>query len=445
MGAMRDDDIDELDDFDDVFADEDVDGPGGVRTYSIAELAEEINDLLREYFDGGLWVWGEVSGIGTKNGNTYFTLVDVDNKGKKVQVNVNLWKREYLKMQPTLVKSGLALNNGIKVRIFGDLDYYAGFGKLSLIMRGIDPNYTLGDIALQREELVRKLKASGAYHRNRETTLTPVPLRIGLVGSKGTAGITDFLEQIKASGIGFDVMITSVTVQGDTAPVEVSKAIRAFGARDDVDVIVMVRGGGSKTDLSTFDSESIAMAIADSPIPVFTGIGHDVDSHVADEVAYRSLMTPTACAIELIQLVRSYVEASEDAWGEVSIRATRVLDEADQVLGKLAREVDVRMQTAVTRADERLVDRIERLRRRAPQLLAERSLAIDNLEKRVGLLDPVNVLARGWSITRAADGRVVRSVDDVTVGDTIVTTLRDGTASSTVVDASSTDVPRKSS
>jgi exodeoxyribonuclease VII large subunit len=429
---MSDELDDELDDFDDVFADEEIDGPGGVRTYSIAELAEEINDVLRDYFDEGLWVWGEISGISTKNGNTYFSLVDADDGGRKVQVNVNLWKRDLLKMQPTLVKSGLALNNGIKVRIFGELDYYAGFGKLSLVMRGIDPNYTLGDIALQREELVRKLKASGAYHRNRETTLSPVPLRLGLVGSKGTAGITDFLEQIKDSGIGFDVSISSVTVQGDTAPSEVSGAIRDFGRRNDIDVIVVVRGGGGKTDLSTFDSESIAMAIADSPIPVFTGIGHDVDSHIADEVAYRSLMTPTACAIELIDLVRRYVEASEDAWREVSSLATRVLDEAGHTLGKLAREIGVRTLTAVTRADERLDDRVGRLQRRAPQILSERALAIDNLEKRVALLDPANVLARGWSITRTADGRVVRSVADVTTGDTLVTTTGDGSVTSNV-------------
>lgn len=432
---MSDELDDELDDFDDVFADEEIDGPDGIRTFSIAELAQEINDVLGEHFAEGLWVWGEISGISTKNGNTYFSLVDADDGGRKVQVNVNLWKRDLLKMQSTIIKSGLSLNNGIKVRIFGELDYYAGFGKLSLIMRGIDPNYTLGDIALQREELVRKLKASGAYHRNRQTSLTPVPLRLGLVGSLGTAGIQDFMKQIEQSNIGFDISIASVTVQGDTAPTEVSQAIRSFGSREDIDVIVVVRGGGSKTDLSTFDSESIAMAIADSPLPVFTGIGHDIDFHVADEVAYESHKTPTACAVALIDHVRAFVEATETAWREVSLRATRALDEAGHTLGKLAREIGVRTLTAVTRADERLDDRVGRLQRRAPQILTEHALAIDNLEKRVGLLDPVNVLARGWSITRTADGRVVRSIDDVRVGESLVTTVSDGTVAATVTDS----------
>jgi exodeoxyribonuclease VII large subunit len=234
-------------------------------------------------------------------------------------------------------------------------------------------------------------------------------------------------------------------VQGDTAPVEVSSAIRALGRRDDIDVIVVIRGGGSKTDLATFDSELIAMAIADSPLPVFTGIGHQIDVHVADEVAHESHKTPTACAVALIEHVTRFVDDVEGAWSDIASRAGQLLDESGHRLSKVAREIAVHTRTAVDRADERLSDRIDRLRRRAPQLLAERSLAVDNLEKRVSLLDPVNVLARGWSITRAADGRVVRSVDDVKVGDTIVTTLRDGTASSTVVDASSADVPRKSS
>jgi len=442
---MSDDDIDELDDFDDVFADEDVDGPGGVRTFSIAELADEINEVLADHFDEGLWVWGEVSGLNFKNPHTYFNLVDVDGRGRKVQVSVNLWGTEMKKLRPTLMKSGLDLANGLKIRIFGNLDYYGGFGKLSLIMRGIDPNYTLGDIALQREELIRRLKETGAYGRNREVELNPVPLRLGIVGSKGTAGITDFLQQIEESGLGFDIKIANVTVQGDTAPVEVSSAIRALGRRDDIDVIVVIRGGGSKTDLATFDSELIAMAIADSPLPVFTGIGHQIDVHVADEVAHESHKTPTACAVALIEHVTKFVDDVEGAWSDIASRAGQLLDESGHRLSKVAREIAVHTRTAVDRADERLSDRIDRLRRRAPQLLAERSLAIDNLEKRVSLLDPVNVLARGWSITRAADGRVVRSVDDVKVGDTIVTTLRDGTASSTVVDASSADVPRKSS
>lgn len=444
-GTMS-DDLDDLDDdFDGVFADEDIDGPGGVRTFSIAELADEINEVLADHFDEGLWVWGEVSGMNFKNPHTYFNLVDVDTRGRKVQVSVNLWGTELNKLRPTLMKSGLELANGLKIRIFGNLDYYGGFGKLSLIMRGIDPNYTLGDIALQREELIRKLKQSGAYGRNREVALNPVPLRLGLVGSKGTAGITDFLQQIDESGLGFDIKIANVTVQGDGAPVEISSAIRAFGRRDDIDVIVVVRGGGSKTDLATFDAEEIALAIADSPLPVFTGIGHQIDLHVADEVAHESHKTPTACAVALIEYVKGYLDEVEGAWSDIATRAGQLLDDSGHTLSKVAREIAVHTRTAVERADERLGDRVDRLRRRAPQLLAERSLAIDNLEKRVSLLDPVNVLARGWSITRTSDGRVVRSVDDLETGDEIVTTLRDGSAKSAVVDTSPVDRPTKSS
>jgi exodeoxyribonuclease VII large subunit len=166
-------------------------------------------------------------------------------------------------------------------------------------------------------------------------------------------------------------------------------------------------------------------------LPVFTGIGHQIDHHVADEVAFESHKTPTACAVALIEYVKTFVDDVEGAWASVAVRASQLLDESGHRLSKVAREIAVHTRTAVDRADERLGDRVERLRRRAPQLLAERSLAIDNLEKRVNLLDPVNVLARGWSITRTADGRVVRSIDDVKAGDPVVTTVRDGSITST--------------
>ncbi|MEI7507590.1 MAG: exodeoxyribonuclease VII large subunit, partial [Actinomycetes bacterium] len=148
-----DDDLeDDLDEFEDEFDNE------VLLTYSISELADAINEVLNDNFDAGLWVWGEISGLSKKGPHTYFTLVEQTPDGKRNQLNVNLWGGEMTKMRPILMKSGLDLVNGVKVRIYGSLDFYAGFGKLSMIMRGIDPNYTLGEIALQREELIRKLK-----------------------------------------------------------------------------------------------------------------------------------------------------------------------------------------------------------------------------------------------------------------------------------------------
>ena len=410
-------------------------GPAEAPTYSISELVDEINDTLETSFDEGIWVWGEISGLSVKNRHTYFTLVELEegSSTKRAQLNVNLWAGDMMKIRPVISKAGLDLVNGIKVRIYGNLNFYGPFGKLSLIMRGIDPRFTLGEIALQRDELIRRLKATGAYDRNRECELSPVPLRLGVVTSGSSAAWADFRNQIESSGFGFYLELADVVVQGDSAVNAVTQAINRFGGRTDLDAIVVIRGGGSKSDLSTFDAELIAQAIARSSLPVLTGIGHEIDLSVADEVAFEQHKTPTACAVALIERVNSFVAESEDLWFTIAQVATQRMDSSFNDLQRLTREIGIHTRSAVDRAAERLDNRRSRLLTWLPKILSDRLTEIANLETSVRLLDPKNVLARGWSITRSATGQVLRSVNDVKSGDEIVTSLADGTVVSTVM------------
>ncbi len=411
-------------------------GPDDVPTYSISELVDAINATLEDAFESGFWVWGEITGVSVKNRHTYFTLVEQDETGsaKRAQLSVNLWAGDAMKLRPVLAKAGLELVNGVKVRIYGSLNFYGPFGRLSLIMRGIDPRFTLGEIALQRDELVRRLRESGDFDRNRETTLSPVPLRLGVVTSGSSAAWADFRNQIESSGWGFRVVLADVVVQGDSAVEAVSRAIDGLATRDDLDVVVVIRGGGSKTDLSTFDAEAIARAIARCPVPVFTGIGHEIDTSVADEVAFESHKTPTACAVALIDKVRGFVEDTESVWSAIAQVAGDQLRDNDAYLDRVSRDIVIHTRSAVDRADERLYARIDRIMRRIPQFFADRERELENVTTRVRLLDPRNVLARGWSITRTSAGRIVRSVEDVAPGDTIMTMVADGTLVSAVSD-----------
>lgn len=416
--------------FDDVA----VVGPDDVPTFSISELVDVINATLDETFERGFWVWGEITGLSVKNRHTYFTLVEQDDSGsgKRAQLSVNLWAGDAMKLRPVLVKSGLELVNGVKVRIYGSLNFYGPFGRLSLIMRGIDPRFTLGEIALQRDELVRRLKESGDYERNRSTELSPVPLRLGVVTSGSSAAWADFRNQIESSGIGFRLVLADVVVQGESAVDAVSRAIDALGAARDLDAVVVIRGGGSKTDLSTFDAEPIARAIARCPLPVLTGIGHEIDTSVADEVAYESHKTPTACAVALIEKVRDFVEETEELWSAIALTGSQHLQRCDTTLDHLSRDIVIHTRSAVDRAHERLTARVERIVRRVPQFFADRERELDNAVTRVRLLDPKNVLARGWSITRTTSGRIVRSIGDVEIGDDVITLVADGSLVSTV-------------
>lgn len=412
-------------------------GLDDARTFSITELVDAINATLDVGFAGGLWVWGEISGLSIKNRHTYFTLVEHEDNGsgKRAQLSVNLWAGDSMKLRPTLARAGLELADGVKVRIFGSLNFYGPFGRLSLIMRGIDPRYTLGEIALQRDELVRRLKETGDYDRNRSRDLSPVPLRLGVVTSGSSAAWADFRNQIGSSGLGFHLVLADVVVQGDAAVEAVTRAIDVFSDHEQIDAVVVIRGGGSKTDLSTFDAEPIARAIARCTHPVFTGIGHEIDTSVADEVAYESHKTPTACAVALIDKVREFVEETESLWSTVAQTATLHLQRSDAILDRVSRDIVIHTRSAVDRADERLLARVERVVRRIPQFFSDCDRQVDSIADRVRLLDPANVLARGWSITRTASGTVVRSIDDVGAGETLTTTVGDGTLVSTVTES----------
>ena len=448
------------DDLDDDFDDESEDGfddeldDESPDTYSVSELSDAVNDALSDSFGGGVWVWGEITGLNFKAPHTYFTLLEQLPKGKKAQLSVNLWAGEMARIRPILVKNGLELANGLRVRVYGDLDFYAPFGKLSLVMRGIDPKFTLGEIALEREALVRKLREMGLYDQNRELELSPVPLRVGVVTSESSAAWADFRNQLEASGLGFRVLLSDVRVQGDSAVADVSRAVRDLGRRDDLDVVCVIRGGGGKGELATFDAEEIAMAITHCPLPVFTGIGHEIDTSVADEVAFERHKTPTACAVALIERVRAFVDRTEQTWSSIAQVSSSVLDGEDVRIGNLMRNIASRTMVAVDRADERLLARVarlehigpravadrsreisvlaDRLRRVVPRHIDDRTREVDRLHEKVRLLDPRNVLARGFSITRDLDGRVVRSVNDVEGGRVIITTFADGTIKSTV-------------
>jgi exodeoxyribonuclease VII large subunit len=426
---------------------------GGEPTYSVGELADAINGSLRRDFGEGIWVRGEIQGYNDKNGHAYFKLVESGGERKAV-LDVSFFANVRMRLRPVLQKHRLFLADGMKVRVNGVLDLYAATGRLSLKMSGIDPRYTLGEMALERDEVIRRLVTSGLYDANRRRLVPVMPLRIGLVTSVNSAAWHDFMHQLKASGHGFGVRVIDVRVQGDFAEEMVTSAIRTLGRRSDVDVVVVIRGGGSRTELAMFDSESIAIAIAESGVPVFTGLGHEIDRSIADEVAHTAFKTPTACAAALIDMVNGFASRAESVWAEIAACSTRRIDASDSGLLEKARRIQQRTLGAVDRAEQRLADRshrlvlssgralghgtvvldrsIGRLARRPLQLALEQSRTIDQIEARVRLLDPVHTLARGWSLTRTADGRIVRDQSDVAIGDAIITTLANGTVTSTV-------------
>jgi exodeoxyribonuclease VII large subunit len=427
----------------------------GVPTYSVSELADAINGSLRQRFDDGIWVRGEIQGWNERGPHAYFRLVEVADDGSKAVLNVQFFANHRARLRSLLLQHRLHLAEGLKIRIFGQLDFFAPSGQLGLKMSGIDPRFTLGELALERDELLRRLTAAGLLPRNRERWLSPAPLRVGVVASRDSAAWADFVHEIERSGLAFHLRHIDVRVQGDTAVGEVAAALRTLSRHSDLDAIVVIRGGGSRTDLATFDHETIAMAIAQSALPVFTGLGHEIDRSVADEVAHSSLKTPTACAAALVERVQEFRQRTEATWNSIGHLAERSMMAAGNDVAELVGAIHHRVVGAVERSDERLVQRAHRVVAgadrvmervatrlqqatsvldRVPHAIASEHRQLDTMAERLRLLDPTITMARGWSITRTTDGRAVRNAAELSIGDELVTTFANGTARSRVED-----------
>lgn len=392
-----------------------------------------VNQAMKNRFTPGVWVHGEIESWSHRTQHAYFQLVERDEKGTAT-IHVSLFANNLRKIEPLLKQHRLTLQDGVKVKVYGVPDVYDGSGRFSLKISNIDPRFTLGDLAAVRDEIIKRLVAGGLFDENRERLLAPAPLRVGVITSVGSAAWHDAMHEFENSGIGFQLKVANVRVQGDDAVSMIVEALWTLGSRDDLDVIMLIRGGGSRTDLACFDAEEIAVAIAQCALPVFTGIGHEIDRSIADEVAYAAYKTPTACAAALCEYVRDYVNDTELAWEAISAFAQQQLSLAESRLMERASSIRTRAVSAVERANTTLVLAANKLATQPLATLATRQQHVSSLEERVRLLDPVNTMARGWSITRSHDGKTLRSVSEVGIGEEIVTTLGDGSVKSTVVE-----------
>jgi len=387
----------------------DIEYINGVPSLTVGQFSAVVSQLVSATFDDGLWIEGEIQGLKSPNPHLYFSLIE-NEAGQKAQANINLFAGKLRAIQTKLRNQGLELKDGLRVRLYGRPDYYAPFGKLSITVEDVDTQFTLGDIAAQREALLKALLEKGVDKLNKRRPVPLVPLRLGVISSSQAAGWADAQRQLEESGFGFSISFIDVRVQGDDAPPQVVAALNTLSRRDDIDLVLLMRGGGSKSDLAAFDDERIAMAISRCRHPVFTGLGHQIDTSIADVIAHTAHKTPTACAQAVIALVEDFLYDLSSAQNQLRLLTGKSL---------------VRARARVSMAIERLTTRPRVALDRQKQILELRSATLR-------LLDPATTLARGWSITRDANGNVVRSIDQVAVGELLTTALVNGTITSRV-------------
>lgn len=420
-----------------------------------------MKGLLRDTYPS-VWIAGEVQRLRTAaRGQMYFELVE-KGRGDRVQAKLDcvVWADDRSKVESVLREAGVELSEGVVLRCAGQPDFWPGGGRFQFVVANVDPLFSLGALERRRRETLRALQAAGLLELNKRLPLAPAPLDLGLVTSAGSAAYHDFLHTLEQSGFGFRVFLVHAAVQGATAEAEIGRAfglLKAF-ARDGgrLDAIALIRGGGSRADLATFDSRRVARSVAEAGVPVICGVGHQIDVSISDLVAHTTCKTPTEAAELLVGRVGGAAYGVEETARALARQARDVLraaeNRASQVTHRFAspsrallvtRAAHCRaLERDLTRSAKRTLADAEKLEReRRTRLLRGAFLPVRRAARQMEAhrrlcdqLSPERTLARGFSLTRRADGRLVRSVDDVASGVELRTRVWSGTIRSRVLE-----------
>jgi exodeoxyribonuclease VII large subunit len=421
--------------------------------WTVGRLNREVKAALERAFPASIWLTGEISGLNRNRHKRHwgFSLVERGPSGEvEFQVGAILFEETRREIEKKLGAAGgpFALEDEVEVRVLVHVDLYDVWGAYRVVVEDLDVLFTLGEAARRREEIVRRLGAAGLLERNAALPLPELPLRVGLITSLNSDAYHDVLRTLGESGFAFQVVAHGARVQGRSTEPSVLNALDWFRMRQGYfDVVLICRGGGSRTDLAWFDSELLGRAVAELPIPVIVGIGHEQDVSVLDHVARRA-KTPTAAAALLVERV-------ELALDRIEVAGRAVLDGAASILGEARaarREAVLRLVRSSRRhveaarigllaaarqlgqaarrdlAGERArVDTASAaLRPRTTRLLALEGERLDARSRRLHLVHPRRVVERGYAILRGGDGRVVDDAARVARGTRVTAELRAG-------------------
>ena len=398
-------------------------------TRSLSDLLGQVKGVLEQGLPGHYWVVAEIMEL-RENRHCYLELIEKSENNDTIlaKVRATIWASRYGMLRPFFEAStGTSLKSGIKILCKASVEFHTLYG-LSLNITDIDPSYTLGDLARKKQEVILRLRKEGVFDMNREIPFPLVPQRIAVISSDTAAGYGDFMESIRNNqhGFAFHTTLFPAIMQGDAAPASITSAMELiFESESDFDCVVLIRGGGSKADLESFNHYDLAYFITQFPLPVITGIGHERDESVADMVAHKRMKTPTAVAEFLI-----------DQFLVFEFNLSSLLD-------RLSNSVRTRVQSNLSKLD-RYEERIYHLYRgvvqkrseqlRQNKLRLQRGLAsqmkrnrdyLELLNKRIELVDPKNVLKRGYSMT-LLEGKSISSTENIKVGDRLETRLYKG-------------------
>ena len=404
--------------------------------YSLLELNRLVRATIEDTLCEQYWLEAEIGQIGENNGHCYLEFIQkIEGHNTPVaRAKAKCWRNVWGSVRPYFEHTtGQTLTLGMKVLVLVHPDFHEAFG-FSWIVDDIDPRFTLGDMARRRQEIIRQLKAEGVFDLNRELPLPLFTQRIAVISSSTAAGYGDFCRQLEENtrGFRFSVTLYESLMQGEGVERSIISALDKINAHiDDYDCVVIIRGGGATSDMSGFDSLLLAENVANFPLPVITGIGHDRDECILDMVSHTRVKTPTAAAAFLIDRLEQVARRIDDAADRITSYVQHRMEIEKMRLSRAAERIPILFSLVKSKQENKLETLNQRITSAVQRLIDRRRHALDILEQRTKSLDPTLLLQRGYSIT-LVNGHALRSPSAVKPGDIIVTRLADGTVKSTV-------------
>ena len=407
------------------------------RHFSLQQLNLLVRDAINSYLSGVYWLETEIAQINENRGHCYLEFIQKE-QGYNTPVaraQAKCWRNTWGSIKPYFEHTtGQTLKAGMKVLVLVHPDFHEAFG-FSWIVDDIDPRFTLGDMARRRQEIIKILKEEGVFDLNRELPLPLFTQRIAVISSSTAAGYGDFSRQLSENTYGFRFTTTlfEATMQGEGVENSIIAALNAIN--DDIesyDCVVIIRGGGATSDMSGFDSLALAENVANFPIPIITGIGHDRDECILDMVSHTRVKTPTAAAAFLIERLATVSDRIDSAAERIASYVQQRMTAEKNRLTRASERIPILFSLVKTKQDSKL-ERLNQAMLHSIRLkLDKQGMALDMLSQRVSSLDPALLLKRGYSITTLADGHALRSPSQVKPGDVITTRLASGSVTSII-------------
>ena len=428
------------------------------KTLSLSELNSLVADVINTTMSRSYWVEAELSEVRENRGHCYMELIE-KNENSNVPIaraSAKCWSNIWSAIKPYFIRiTGQQIRAGMKVMLQVHAQFHPQYG-FSWIVDDINPEYTMGDMMRKRQEIIRQLKEEGVYDLQKELSLPLFAQRIAVISSATAAGYGDFCNQLENNELGlfFHVELFPAIMQGDNVESSIIASLNYINNREEeFDCVVIIRGGGATADLSGFDTLGLAENVANFPLPIITGIGHERDESILDMVSYRRVKTPTAAAAYLINHLTSTLIRVENAQSTIIDYVKKALEIENMRIKHIGAQIPVLFSIVRTKQEARLESLFQRLFTASKELMKQSDFLLlslqqrvqpavrgrlssehhrlDVLEHRARLLDPTLLLKRGYSIT-LHNGKAIHNANDLKIGDTITTLLEIGQIESKV-------------